>query len=78
MLFQQAIPSQFTFTIGWVDLLLMIILILVFVRRRGLFTPVLLLIAAVYLIRLFPSQLLWLVDQINALNGPAAFVTIGR
>ena len=78
MLFQQAIPSQFTFTIGWVDLLLMIILILVFVRRRGLFTPMLLLIAAVYLIRLFPSQLLWLVDQINALNGPAAFVTIGR
>jgi hypothetical protein len=56
----------------------MLILILVFVRSRALFTPVLLLIAALYLIRLFPSQLLWIVDQINALNGPAAFVTIGR
>jgi len=78
MLLQQAIPSQYTFTIGWVDLVLMIILIVVFVRSRALFTPVLLLIAALYLIRLFPSQLLWIVDQINALNGPAAFVTIGR
>jgi len=78
MLLQQGVPSQFTFTIGWVDLVIMIILIVAFTRRRGMFTPLLLLVAALYLIRLFPNELLWLVDQINRLNGPAAFVTIGR
>ncbi|HEY4690107.1 MAG TPA: hypothetical protein VIK33_12405 [Anaerolineae bacterium] len=75
---QQGIPSQFTFTIGWVDLVIMIILIVAFARRRGLFTPLLLIVAALYLIRLFPNEILWLIDRINELNGPAAFITIGR
>lgn len=78
MLLQEGIPTQFTFTLGWVDLVMMIILVFVFVRWRVFFTPLLLIIAAVYLIRLFPSELLWLVQKINELNGPAAFITIGR
>lgn len=74
----QGTRTAFTFTIGWVDLIIMIILILAFIRRRGAFTPILLLVVAIYIIRLFPNEILWLVDTINQLNGPAAFVTIGR
>jgi len=78
MLFQEGISTRFTFTIGWVDLVIMIILIAAFLRRRGFFTPLLLVVAALYLVRLFPNEILWLVDRINELNGPAAFITIGR
>jgi uncharacterized membrane protein YczE len=78
MLFQQGIPTRFTFTIGWVDLVIMVILIVVFLRWHRVFAPVLLLIVALYLIRLFPSEIIWLVTKINELNGPAAFITIGR
>jgi len=78
MLFLQGIPTRFTFTIGWVDLLIMIILVIAFFRRRSLFTPVILVAAALYFVRLFPNEILWLVDKINELNGPAAFITIGR
>ncbi|MGH2594271.1 MAG: hypothetical protein ACRDGG_12240 [Anaerolineae bacterium] len=78
MLLQQGVPSTFTFTIGWVDLVIMIILIVAFFRGRNLFTPILLLVAALYVVRLFPNEMLWLVDKINELNGPAAFISIGR
>ena len=78
MLLQQGVPTAFTFTIGWVDLVIMIILIVAFFRGRTLFTPILLLVAALYVVRLFPNEMLWLVDRINELNGPAAFITIGR
>ncbi len=78
MLLQQGIPTRFTFTIGWVDLVIMIILVVAFLRRRSLFTPALLAVAVLYFVRLFPNEILWLVDRINELNGPAAFVTIGR
>ena len=78
MLFQPGIPARFTFTIGWVDLVIMLILIVTFLRWRRAFSIVLLLVAALYLIRIFPSELIWLVNRINELNGPAAFVTIGR
>ena len=78
MLLQEGIPTQFTFTLGWVDLVIMIILVFVFVRWRVFFAPALLIIVALYLIRLFPNELLWLVQKINELNGPAAFITIGR
>ncbi len=78
MLFQSGVPTQFTFTIGWVDLVIMVILIITFLRWRRVFSLIFLLVAALYLIRLFPSQLIWLVNRINDLNGPAAFITIGR
>jgi len=78
MLLQQGVPTTFTFTIGWVDLVIMVILIFAFFRGRTLFTPILLLVAALYVIRLFPNEMLWLVQKINELNGPAAFITIGR
>ena len=78
MLFQQGIPTRFTFTIGWVDLVIMVILIVVFFRWRRAFSIVVLLVAALYLIRLFPAELIWLTQRINELNGPAAFITIGR
>ncbi len=78
MLFQQGVPTQFTFTIGWVDLVIMVILILVFLRWHRAFAPLLLLIVALYLVRLFPSEIIWVVNKINELNGPAAFITIGR
>jgi uncharacterized membrane protein YczE len=78
MLFQQGIPTRFTFTIGWVDLVIMVILIVVFLRWHRAFAPVMLVIVALYLIRLFPSEIIWLVTKINELNGPAAFITIGR
>jgi uncharacterized membrane protein YczE len=74
----QPVATQFTFTIGWVDLFILVILVVAFFRGRVFFTPVLLLVLALYIIRLFPNEILWLVDQINKLNGPAAFVTIGR
>jgi len=78
MLLQQGVPTTFTFTIGWVDLVIMVILIFAFFRGRTLFTPILLLVAALYVVRLFPNEMLWLVQKINELNGPAAFITIGR
>jgi hypothetical protein len=78
MLLQQTVPGQITLTIGWVDLLIVVLLIFVFFRSRTLFVPVLLFIAALYIIRIFPNEILWLVDQINQLNGPAAFITISR
>ncbi len=78
MLFQGAIPTSFTFTIGWVDLIIMVILIVTFLRGRRIFSLVLLLIAALYIIRLFPNEVIWLIQRINDLNGPAAFITIGR
>jgi hypothetical protein len=77
MLLQQVTPGTLTFTIGWVDLVIMIVLVIVFLRRRGLFTPVLLLVVALYLVRLFPQEILSLVETINRLNGPAAFITVG-
>ena len=78
MLLQQGVPSSFTFTIGWVDLVIMIILIITFFRGRRALAPILLLVAALYLVRLFPNEIIWLVQKINELNGPAAFITIGR
>ena len=78
MLLQQGIPTQFTFTIGWVDLVVMVILIIAFFRWQLLFRPLLVAVIALYLIRLFPNELIWLIAQINELNGPAAFITIGR
>ncbi|HLF25204.1 MAG TPA: hypothetical protein VJG32_02615 [Anaerolineae bacterium] len=78
MMLLQGVSTQFTFTIGWVDLLIMIILIIAFFRGRALFVPILLVAVALYLIRLFPNEILWVVDQINQLNGPAAFITISR
>ena len=78
MLFQQGIPTSFTFTIGWVDLVIMVILIFVFFRWHRAFVPVMLLVAALYIVRLFPSEIIWVVNKINELNGPAAFITIGR
>ncbi len=78
MLYQQGIPTSFTFTIGWVDLVIMVILIVAFLRWRRAFSIILLFVAALYLIRLFPTELIWLIQKINQLNGPAAFITIGR
>ncbi len=78
MLFQQGIPSSFTFTIGWVDLVIMAILVIVFFRWHRVFIPLVLFVAALYFVRLFPSEIIWLVQKINELNGPAAFITIGR
>ncbi len=78
MLLQQEIPSRFTFTIGWVDLVIMVILIVVFLRWHRAFVPLVLFVAALYLVRIFPSEIIWLVTKINELNGPAAFITIGR
>ncbi len=78
MLFQNPIPTRFTFTIGWVDLIIFVILIITFFRGRRIFSLVLLFVAALYLIRLFPNEVIWLIQRINDLNGPAAFITIGR
>lgn len=76
MLLQQ--PAGIVLTIGWVDLLILVLLLVVFFRSRTFFVPVLLFIAALYVVRIFPNEILWLVDQINQLNGPAAFITISR
>ncbi|MGH9201563.1 MAG: hypothetical protein ACRD2A_10050, partial [Vicinamibacterales bacterium] len=78
IMLQQGAPTAFTFTIGWVDLVIAIILIIAFFRGRAYFTPLLLVAAALYLVRLFPNEILWVVDTINQLNGPAAFITISR
>jgi hypothetical protein len=78
MLLQGTVPTSFTFTIGWVDLVIFVILIFTFFRWHRAFTLVLLLVAALYIVRLFPNEIIWLVQKINELNGPAAFVTIGR
>ena len=78
MLLQPGVPTSFTFTIGWVDLVIMVLLIIAFFRGRAWFTPLLLIVAALYLVRLFPNQIIDLVQTINQLNGPAAFITIGR
>ncbi len=78
MLLQSVVPTSFTLTIGWVDLVIMLILILTFFRWRRAFGIVLVLVVALYLIRIFPSELIWLINRINDLNGPAAFITIGR
>ena len=78
MLFQSGVPTSFTFTIGWVDLVIMIILIITFFRWRRAFSIVFLLVVALYLIRIFPNELIWIVNRINDLNGPAAFITVGR
>lgn len=78
MLLQPGVPTSFTLTIGWVDLVIMLILIITFFRWRRAFSIVLLLVVALYLIRIFPSELIWLVNRINDLNGPAAFITVGR
>ena len=51
MLFQQGVPTRFTFTIGWVDLVIMVILIIVFLRWHRAFAPVLLLIVSSWLLR---------------------------
>jgi uncharacterized membrane protein YczE len=78
MLLQQGLPTQFTFTIGWVDLVILIVLIFVFFRRQMLFRPLFAVIVALYIIRLFPNEIIWLIAKVNELNGPAAFITIGR
>jgi hypothetical protein len=78
MLLQAGIPTSFTLTIGWVDLVIMIILIITFFRWRRAFAIVFLLVTALYIVRIFPNELIWVVNGINDLNGPAAFVTIGR
>jgi uncharacterized membrane protein YczE len=78
MLLLQGIPTQYTFTIGWVDLVIMAILVITFFRWQMLFRPLVVIIVALYFVRLFPNETLWVVDKINQLNGPAAFITIGR
>ncbi len=78
MLLQGQVPSSFTFTIGWVDLVILVILIITFFRWHRAFVLVLLLVAALYIVRLFPNEIIWLVQKINELNGPAAFITISR
>ena len=78
MLLLQGIPTQYTFTIGWVDLVMMLILVITFFRWQMLFRPLIVIIVALYFVRLFPNEILWVVDKINQLNGPAAFITIGR
>ncbi len=78
MLLQSGVPTSFTLTIGWVDLVIMLILIITFFRWRRAFSLVFLLVAEVYVVRIFPNELIWLLNRINDLNGPAAFITIGR
>ena len=45
MLLQSGVPTSFTLTIGWVDLVIMLILIITFFRWRRAFSLVFLLIA---------------------------------
>ena len=78
MLLQQGISNSFTFTIGWVDILIIVILVIAFLRGRRAFLPILVFVIALYIIRLFPNELLALVRTINNINGPAAFITISR
>lgn len=74
----QGVPSSFTFTIGWVDLFILFVLFIVFLRGRRAFMPMLVFVIALYIIRIFPNQIIGLVQAINNLNGPAAFITISR
>jgi hypothetical protein len=74
----QGVPTSFTFTIGWVDLFIFFILLVVFLRGRRAFMPVLIFIIFLYIIRIFPNQIIGIVQAINNLNGPAAFITISR
>ncbi len=78
MLFQTGVPTSFTFTIGWVDVIILLLLILAFIRGRRVFIPILIAVIILYLIRLFPQQVIQFVQAINTLNGPLAFVTISR
>ena len=78
MSLQPGIPTSFTFTIGWVDVVILAILVVAFLRGRRLFFPILALVVMVYLFRIFPNEILALIRGINQLNGPAAFITISR
>ena len=78
MLLQQGIPNSFTFTVGWVDIVIIVILVVAFLRGRRLFFPVFALVVMLYLFRLFPNEILSIIRTINELNGPAAFITISR
>jgi len=63
---------------GWVDIVILVILVVAFLRGRRLFFPILALILMVYLFRIFPNEILGIIRGINQLNGPAAFITISR
>jgi len=78
MLLQSGLPNGITFTIGWVDIVILVILVVAFLRGRRLFFPILALIVMVYLFRIFPNEILALIRGINQLNGPAAFITLSR
>ena len=78
MLLQAGIPIGLTFTIGWVDIVILIVLVVAFLRGRRLFFPILALIVMIYLFRIFPNEILALINWINQLNGPAAFITLSR
>jgi small basic protein len=77
MLLQQT-ANSFTFTIGWVDIVILVILLVTFWRGRRLFAPIFVVVVMVYLVRIFPNEILAIIRGINQLNGPAAFITIGR
>ena len=77
MLLQQA-TNTLTFTIGWVDIVILVILVIAFLRGRRLFFPILALVLMKYLFRIFPNEILGIIRGINQLNGPAAFITISR
>jgi hypothetical protein len=74
----QGVPTSLTFTIGWVDIFIFFILLIVFLRARRAFMAVLVVVLALYIIRIFPNQIIGVVQAINNLNGPAAFITISR
>ncbi len=78
MLLQSSIPTEFTFTIGWVDIVILVILVVAFLRGRRLFLPIFALIVMIYLFRIFPNEILAIIRGINQLNGPAAFITVSR
>ena len=78
MLLQPDIPTSFAFTIGWVDIVILVILVVAFLRGRRLFFPILALVVMVYVFRLFPNEILATIRGINQLNGPAAFITVSR
>ena len=78
MVLQPDLSTGFTFTIGWVDIVILVILVVGFLRGRRLFFPIFALIVMVYVFRIFPNEILAIIRGINQLNGPAAFVTISR
>ena len=78
MLLQQTVQNGLTFTIGWVDIVILVILVVAFLRGRRLFFPILALVLMIYLFRIFPNEILGIIRGINQLNGPAAFITISR